>query len=139
MYPRFRSALAAIGVAIACIASVPCAWAQSGADSASPLATVHGEQSKLACNACHGDKTPTSVSAEEALATVNQNCINCHGDQTAVAAALVPKLVHKEINPHASHLVQIDCVTCHHGHTAGEAYCLQCHGFDLAMPPKAKN
>ncbi len=136
MNPRLISALAAIGLAVFCTGAL----AQSGAsNSPPPLATVHAQQSKLACNACHGDKTPTSVSAEEALATANQNCINCHGDQKAVAAALLPKLVHKEINPHASHLVQIDCVTCHHGHAAGEAYCQQGHAFDMTMPPKAKN
>ncbi len=137
MHPRFISVLAAVAMAAFCAAAA----AQTGSPNASGpnLATVHAQQSKLACSACHGDKTPTSVSAEEALATANQNCINCHGDAKAVAAAILPKLKHKEINPHASHLVQIDCVTCHHGHAAGEAYCQQCHAFDMTMPPKAKN
>ena len=134
MNSRFISAVAAIGMAVFCTSAV----AQTGASNAPPLATVHVQQLKLDCNACHGNKTPTSVNAEEALATVNQNCINCHGDAKAVATALLPKLVHKEINPHASHLVQIDCATCHRGHSAGEAYCQQCHGFDMTMPPKAK-
>jgi len=137
MHSRILSALAAIGMAFLC-ASAAAQTAQS--TSAPPnLATVHAQQSKLACTACHGDKTPTSVSAEEALATANQSCINCHGDAKAVAAALLPKLVHKEINPHASHLVEIDCVTCHRGHAAGEAYCNQCHAFEMPMPPMAKN
>ncbi len=135
MLPKRLFAAALIG-----IASLSGAFAQAEpkADPVPNLAAVHAQQSKLTCNSCHGDKTPTSVSAEESLATANQNCINCHGDAKAVAAALLPKLVHKEINPHASHLVQIDCVTCHHGHTAGEAYCQQCHAFDMTMPPKAK-
>ena len=135
MHSRLIVALAAIGMAFVCAPAV----AQTSSTNAAPnLATVHAQQSKLACNACHGDKTPTSVSAEEALATANQNCINCHGDAKATAAAILPKLKHKEINPHASHLVQIDCVTCHKGHTAGEVYCNQCHSFELAMPPTAK-
>ena len=134
MHPRFISILAAIGVAVLCTA----AGAQTApSTSAAPnLASVHTEQSKLACNACHGDKMPTSVNAEEALAIVNGNCVNCHGDAKAMAEAILPKLKHKEINPHAGHLVQIDCVTCHHGHAAGEAYCNQCHAFDLPMPPR---
>jgi fumarate reductase flavoprotein subunit len=131
---RLVSAIAAIGMAVFCTG----AMAQTAQSNAPPnLATVHAQQSKFACNACHGDKTPTSVSAEEALATVNQNCISCHGDAKAMAAVILPKLVHKEINPHAAHLVEIDCVTCHHGHSAGEAYCQQCHAFDMTMPPKA--
>ncbi len=136
MLPKLVFAAALIG-----LSSVVGAFAQAERQaSAIPnLATVHAQQSKLACSACHGNKTPTSVSAEEALATANQNCINCHGDAKAVAAAILPKLKHKEINPHASHLVQIYCVTCHHGHAAGEAYCQQCHAFDMTMPPKAKN
>jgi fumarate reductase flavoprotein subunit len=112
--------------------------AQSPAPTPPNLATAHAQQSKLACNACHGDKTPTSVTPEESLATVNQNCVNCHGDVKSLAEKLAPKLVHKEINPHGSHLVEIDCVTCHRGHAAGEAYCQQCHAFDMTMPPKAK-
>ena len=114
------------------------ALAQSPAPTPPNLATVHAQQSKLTCTACHGDKTPTSVTAEESLATVNQNCLNCHGDAKSLAEKLAPKLVHKEINPHGSHLVEIDCVTCHRGHSAGEAYCQQCHAFDMTMPPKAK-
>jgi fumarate reductase flavoprotein subunit len=136
MNARFIPALAAIGMAF--LLTSAGAQTNAPAPAASQLATVHAEQSKLNCNACHGDKTPTSVSAEEALATVNQNCMNCHGDSKAVSAAILPKLVHKEINPHGSHLVQIDCVTCHRGHAAGEAYCNQCHAFEMPMPPKAK-
>ena len=134
MLPRFVSAAAAIGLAILCSAAL----AQSPTPTPPNLATAHAQQSKLACTACHGDKTPTSVTAEESLATVNQNCVNCHGDAKSLAEKLAPKLVHKEINPHGSHLVEIDCVTCHHGHSAGEAYCQQCHAFDMTMPPKAK-
>jgi len=138
MRPRLVSTIAAIGIAIAMSAVSTVVFAQGAPNSPPNLATEHVEQMKLDCTACHGDKTPTSMSPEEALATVNQNCINCHGDGKAMATAILPKLAHKDINPHASHLVQIDCATCHHGHTAGEAYCLQCHAFDMKMPPTAK-
>jgi fumarate reductase flavoprotein subunit len=138
MHPRLVSTLAAIGIAIEISAAPTAVFAQAAANAPPNLAAEHVEQMKLGCNACHGDKAPMSVSPEEALTTVNQNCVNCHGDTNAMAAAILPKLVHKDINPHASHLVQIDCVTCHHGHTASEAYCLQCHAFDMKMPPTAK-
>jgi fumarate reductase (cytochrome) len=134
MHSRILAVAAAIGLAIVWSA----AFAQSTPPAPPNLATAHAQQSKLACNACHGDKTPTSVTAEESLATVTQNCVNCHGDAKSLAEKLAPKLVHKEINPHGSHLVAIDCVTCHRGHAAGEAYCNQCHAFDMPMPPKVK-
>ena len=81
---------------------------------------------------------PIARDTEDSLATANQNCINCHGDAKSLAVRLAPRLVHKEINPHQSHLVEIDCVTCHRGHAAAEAYCQQCHAFDMPMPPRAK-
>ena len=109
MLARFVSAAAAIGLAVLCSVAL----AQSPAPTPPNLATVHAQQSKLTCTACHGDAK-------------------------SLAEKLAPKLVHKEINPHGSHLVEIDCVTCHRGHSAGEAYCQQCHAFDMTMPPKAK-
>ena len=96
MHPRLVLAIAAIGIAIATAAASTAVFAQAASSSPPNLATAHVEQTKLECNACHGDKTPTSVSPEEALATVNQNCINCHGDAKAMAAAILPKLVHKD-------------------------------------------
>jgi len=137
MLPRLVFAAALVGLAIMPDAFMQDARGQSQQAAPANLATVHVQSAKLACNACHGDKTPTSANAEDALATADRSCTNCHGDAKAVAAALLPKLVHKEINPHASHLVEIDCVTCHRGHAAAEAYCQQCHAFDMAMPPKA--
>ena len=135
MQPKILLAAALIG--IACFGAAH-AQSPSSPPAAANLASVHVQQSKLACKACHGDKAPKSVTAEESLATVNQNCINCHGDAKSLADKIAPKLVNKEINPHGSHLVEIDCVTCHRGHTASQAYCQQCHAFDMTMPPKAK-
>jgi fumarate reductase flavoprotein subunit len=102
------------------------------------LATYHAQDLKLPCASCHGEKAPLALNAEESLAVVNQNCLNCHGDAKSLAEKIAPKLAHKEINPHASHLAEIDCVTCHTGHKMSEAYCQNCHTFDLPMPPKAK-
>ena len=78
------------------------------------------------------------MTPEESLDTANQNCVGCHGDAKALAEKLAPRLANKHVNPHASHLVELDCTTCHRGHKPGEAYCLQCHAFEMQMPPKAK-
>jgi fumarate reductase flavoprotein subunit len=135
MHPRFAWIAGAV---VAAFCSLSAALAQSPAGlPKQDLAVFHAENVKLNCSGCHGDVSPLTVSAEASLATANQNCLNCHGDAKSLAAQIEPKLVHKEINPHASHLVQIDCVTCHSGHTAKEAYCNQCHAFDMPMPPKS--
>jgi fumarate reductase flavoprotein subunit len=132
MHPRIAWAALIVAAVVTCFSS---AFAQTAAPP--DLAAFHMQNMKLACASCHGDKGPLAVSAEQSLATANQNCLNCHGDAKGLAEKIAPKLVHKEINPHAGHLVQIDCVTCHSGHTAKEAYCNQCHAFDMPMPPKS--
>jgi fumarate reductase flavoprotein subunit len=128
-----RLVLSVIAIAVAAFAA-----AALGQSQAPNLASVHAQKMNLPCGACHGEKNPTAVTPEEALATADQKCTGCHGDAKAVAVALTPKLKDKNINPHASHLVQIDCVTCHRGHTVAESYCLQCHAFDMPMPPRAQ-
>lgn len=99
------------------------------------LAALHATKVRLACNACHVEGDPASLSAEEALASVNRQCARCHGDSAKLAKDLLPKLPDRNINPHASHLVAVDCTVCHAGHTAAaEAYCQKCHAFVMPMP-----
>jgi fumarate reductase flavoprotein subunit len=131
MHPR----LVLSAAVIAAVAFAAAALAQSPPPN---LASFHAQKLNLPCAACHGESNPAAVPPEQALATADQKCTGCHGDAKTVAAALRPKLKDKNINPHASHLVQIDCVTCHHGHTAAESYCVQCHAFDMPMPPRAQ-
>jgi fumarate reductase flavoprotein subunit len=39
------------------------------------------------------------------------------------------------LNPHASHLGNIPCSSCHMGHQESKAYCLNCHkNFDMPIP-----
>lgn len=107
------------------------------------LATLHEEVGKLDCKDCHGAAKPTSVPAEEALRTVNQQCMACHGGMANVARLIQPRLANKHINAHDSHVVSIECVTCHVGHDKpSEAYCQNCHAFQMPMqlskPLKAK-
>jgi fumarate reductase flavoprotein subunit len=102
------------------------------------LASVHAERVEHSCKTCHGKGRPERLPAEESLAAVNGQCVACHGSGAALAEALAPKLANKHINPHASHLVAIDCTTCHRGHSASESFCLQCHDFDMPMPGRAR-
>jgi len=131
-----RTIVCAALVLAAVLASLTTASAQSGARMPD-LAAYHVESLKLSCSTCHGDKSPLALNAEESLAVSNRMCLACHGDAKSLADKIAPKLAHKEINPHASHLVQIDCVTCHSAHQAKETYCNQCHAFDMPMPPRA--
>lgn len=119
--------------------SVAPAFAQAPSASAArpELATLHAERAKLECVACHGDVAPLKLNAEESLAAVNRQCIGCHGSGTKLAETLAARLPNKHVNPHASHLVEIDCATCHRGHAASESFCLQCHAFDMPMAGRA--
>lgn len=115
------------------------ALAQSASSAQTPdLASMHAQRVQLDCKACHGKSKPDALSAEESLAAANRQCVACHGSGASLAEVLVPKLANKHINPHASHLVAIDCTTCHRGHSASESFCLQCHDFDMPMSGRAK-
>lgn len=114
--------------------SLPAALAQPSAGSAT-LADFHGAKAGLACTACHTGGDPTALMPEAALAAVNRQCQACHGDSAQVAKTTQAKLADPNINPHASHLVAVDCTVCHAGHTsARESYCIQCHAFTMPMP-----
>ncbi|MBJ6749237.1 flavocytochrome c [Geomonas sp. Red421] len=99
-----------------------------------PLAKLH--EGKATCADCHGSSKKISVDDSEK--GVNKNCVGCHG-----TLAEMGKKSQEEVNPHKSHLGDINCTACHHGHTASWAYCLSCHPFDMkiagagATPTKA--
>jgi Zn finger protein HypA/HybF involved in hydrogenase expression len=77
----------------------------------------------LNCAACHTE-SPPSKPADQAA------CIKCHGTNAQVAS----KTASDQPNPHASHLGEIACTSCHHVHQASVLYCAQCHNFDLKTP-----
>lgn len=82
----------------------------------------------LSCADCHGD----SLRVDDNETVQNESCIGCHGSSEDIAARS-----QEEINPHRSHLGEISCTVCHHGHTPSYAYCLNCHGFELSIPAGA--
>lgn len=77
----------------------------------------------LSCSACHVENPP-------ATAPDNSSCIKCHGSYSDIAA----KTAQDQPNPHASHLGDIPCASCHHIHQASVTYCAQCHNFDMKTP-----
>lgn len=90
------------------------------------LAELH-KAKQIGCADCHG--TAKKITVDDSEKTVNQSCIGCHGDLDAVGAK-----AKGHINPHKSHLGQINCTTCHSGHSRSQAYCLKCHTYDMPIP-----
>lgn len=77
----------------------------------------------LNCASCHSESPPSKQPDQAA-------CIKCHGTN----AQLASKTAKDQPNPHASHLGEIACTSCHHVHQASVLYCSQCHNFDLKTP-----
>jgi len=77
----------------------------------------------ISCEGCHKEnppkgQVPTAV------------CNGCHGDQEKIAE-MSQKVVP---NPHDSHLGDLKCELCHHGHKPSENYCSTCHEFNFKVP-----
>ena len=77
----------------------------------------------IECSGCHKETPPKAEPAMEA-------CLKCHGPYEKLAAK-GEKLEH---NPHASHLGELECINCHHGHKPSVDYCARCHTFGLKVP-----
>jgi hypothetical protein len=98
-------------------------WASS-----SYLDASHGK-AKVVCLSCHGKAIP-----EEGDTVENERCLSCHGSMESLVAKSEPKDF-PDRNPHKSHLGEIACTVCHHGHSASKVYCLGCHGkFKMTIP-----
>jgi nitrate/TMAO reductase-like tetraheme cytochrome c subunit len=91
------------------------------------LANIHARKG-MTCATCHG----TDVVPDANATAVNEQCATCHGDMEKVAAR------HKGsswLNPHASHLGNIPCSSCHMAHAESKPYCLNCHSnFNMPIP-----
>jgi fumarate reductase flavoprotein subunit len=97
--------------------------AEAALESPENLAGHHGK--KVSCGSCHTN----GFDVDDNESAQNAACINCHGSLTQLAAN-DPRVV----SPHRSHLGQISCTVCHHGHTPSQAYCAHCHWFDMTIP-----
>jgi len=90
------------------------------------LAELHKAR-QIGCADCHG--TAKKITVDDSEKAVNQSCIGCHGNLDAVGAK-----AKGPINPHKAHLGQVNCTTCHSGHSRSQAYCLKCHTYDMPIP-----
>jgi Cytochrome c3 len=75
------------------------------------------------CFGCHQESPPK----QKAQSVV---CMGCHGDYTKVAA----KTSHLNVNPHETHMGELDCNQCHKGHKKSVNICSQCHTFNMNVP-----
>jgi fumarate reductase flavoprotein subunit len=86
------------------------------------LADRHGAAG-IDCTGCHNESPPKA-------APDTRVCLSCHGPNDKLAE----KTADLEANPHASHLGDLDCGNCHHGHNASVDYCGRCHTFGFKVP-----
>lgn len=83
----------------------------------------------LACTSCHAGETPAPGGAMPAtLGTTT--CLSCHGTFASVAARTAASFP----NPHASHLGDLACSSCHRAHQPPVDHCSQCHSFGFRVP-----
>lgn len=71
------------------------------------------------CVDCHGTGAPEHGAFVDMSA-----CMKCHGTYDKVAAST--QSLGKR-NPHDSHIGQLECAVCHHGHSQPVLYCSNCH------------
>lgn len=92
------------------------------------LDAIHNK-ADIVCLSCHGNKLPSIGDTVE-----NDRCLSCHGNVDSLAERSAPKEF-PDRNPHKSHLGDIACAVCHHGHRESKAYCLNCHvKFEMKIP-----
>ena len=82
----------------------------------------------MSCATCHG----TDLIPDANATKINEQCASCHGGLEKVALSFKGP---SYLNPHASHLGNISCTSCHAAHKESKAYCLNCHSnFEMPIP-----
>ena len=69
------------------------------------------------CAACHTTQPPKAVPAKQ--------CLTCHGSYEKLAQ----RTENLDVNPHDSHMGELECTECHKGHKKPQLVCDQCHEF----------
>lgn len=93
-----------------------------GADEKKFLADRH-QAKGMTCASCHKEAPPQA-------AVPTAVCQGCHGSYAKIAQ----RTINVEPNPHASHMGELSCESCHHAHKASESLCATCHQFNHKMP-----
>jgi len=95
---------------------------RAGAEGKKFLADKHQAKS-IACASCHKESPPK-------VAVGTATCFTCHGSYAKIAE----KTINVSPNPHASHMGELACETCHHAHKQSENQCGSCHEFPFKVP-----
>ena len=96
------------------------AWAQGQGKF---LADRH-QAKGFSCATCHKESPPKAAVSSEI-------CRQCHGSAEKLAEKTSDV---RPSNPHESHLGDVACDQCHHGHKAPQNACAQCHTFGFKVP-----
>ncbi len=100
----------------------PCHQGAATLRGKAPLSHLH-MWNGLACKQCHGNDALLKAPAEK-------SCLACHGSYAAVAR----RTSGLALNPHQSHMGEIECGSCHKMHAKSENACNKCHNYDMQVP-----
>ncbi|MCD8554775.1 cytochrome c3 family protein [Seleniivibrio sp.] len=81
------------------------------------------KEAAVACADCHKTDTPDKPAPVT-------SCKECHGGYAEVKELTKGG----EVNPHDSHLGEVDCRDCHKIHAQSQLVCASCHNFELIVP-----
>jgi fumarate reductase flavoprotein subunit len=98
-------------------------WGPAGGEEKKNFLADRHQTRGNTCTSCH----PASPPKADVPMSI---CLGCHGPY----AKLAERTGKGEHNPHASHLGDIACDLCHHGHKPSVDHCSTCHSYGLKVP-----
>lgn len=123
MDKNFRLIVICIALIMLACAFIVWPGSQSGAAQEKKFLADRHQTKNVNCAGCHKESPPKA-------AVPGEVCMNCHGSYAKIAM----KTDKVTPNPHASHVGQIACEKCHHGHKPSVDFCAECHEFGFKVP-----
>ncbi|MGL4893574.1 MAG: flavocytochrome c [Shewanella sp.] len=108
-----------------------CFFGASVAHAASNLADFH-KDAGLDCQSCHAAEKIKDIKNTLTDSETHENnmCVECHGSYKDLKSDKAETY----IDPHNSHLHNVNCTSCHTAHQKPELTCNRCHNFNIDMP-----